>query len=79
MSTNTIPAEGGDGWAMSQGLLIAVLHHVGGFVDLPAEALDKSVMGDAEGRLHAVAMEPLPDGRGMRLSVQRVDVEEVQR
>lgn len=76
MSPNTIPAEGETGWAMSQGLLVAVLQHLGGSIDLPAEALDTGVMGDAEGRLHSVAMEPLPDGRGMRLLVQHVDSQE---
>lgn len=76
MSTNAIPAEDETGWAMSQGLLVAVLQHLGGSIDLPAEALDKGAMGDAEGRLHSVSMEPLPGGQGMRLAVQRVDAEE---
>lgn len=76
MSTRTILAEDENGGAMSQGLLIAVLHHLGGSVDLPMSAVQQDVMGDAEGRLHSVSMEYLPDWRGIRLRIERVDNEE---
>lgn len=79
MSTKTILAEDENGWAMSQGLLIALLHHLGGSVDLPFSAVQQDIMGDAEGRLHSVSMQYLPDWQGIRLRIERVDTEEPKR
>lgn len=70
MNSHQIPSEGETGWAMSQGLLIAVLNHLGGSIDLPAAALERDAMGDAAGRLYSVALTALDNGQGVRLSVE---------
>ncbi|MFF3159854.1 pRL2-19 [Streptomyces sp. NPDC057910] len=53
---------------MSHAMLIAVLMHHGGSMDLPAEAFASEATGTADGAFHAVEMRPQPDGT-MRLSV----------
>jgi len=54
---------------MSHAMLIAVLMHHGGSIDLPAEAFESDAIGGRDGSFHAVAMEPQPDGT-IRLSVR---------
>ncbi|AWZ06867.1 MULTISPECIES: pRL2-19 [unclassified Streptomyces] len=52
---------------MSHRMLIAVLMHHGGSLDLPAAALDRDATGTADAH-HAVQLATLDDGT-MRLSV----------
>jgi hypothetical protein len=61
---------------MSHAMLIAVLMDQGGSYVMPAAAMEADAIGGADGAFHAVAMEPLQDGR-IRLSVRpRPDVDE---
>lgn len=53
---------------MSHRVLIAVLMHHGGSMDLPAAALDPDATGTADGTQHALQLAPLDDGT-VRLSV----------
>lgn len=53
---------------MSHAMLIAVLMHHGGSMDLPAAALDPDATGTADGTHHAVQLATLDDGT-VRLSV----------
>ncbi len=53
---------------MSHAMLIAVLMHHGGSMDLPAEAFETDALGDGRGAHHAVQLAPLDDGT-VRLSV----------
>ena len=53
---------------MSHRMLIAVLMHHGGSMDLPAAALDPDVTGTADGTHHALQLATLDDGT-VRLSV----------
>ncbi|MGW8890144.1 hypothetical protein, partial [Streptomyces sp. NPDC055749] len=54
---------------MSHAMLIAILMHHGGSLDLPAGAFQKDALGGLDGAFHAVAMEPRLDGT-VRISVQ---------
>ncbi len=61
---------------MSHAMLIAILMHHGGSLDLPASAFEADALGGRDGSWHAVAMEPQDDGT-VRLSVRpRPDVDE---
>lgn len=53
---------------MSHAMLVAVLMHHGGSLDLPAEAFETDALGDGRGAHHAVQLAPLDDGT-VRLSV----------
>ncbi|MFJ4745410.1 pRL2-19 [Streptomyces sp. NPDC088775] len=53
---------------MSHYMLIAVLMHHGGSMELPAAALDAEATGTADGTHHAVQLARLDDGT-VRLSV----------
>lgn len=53
---------------MSHAMLIAVLMHNGGSLDLPADAFEADALGDGRGAHHAVQLAPLDDGT-VRLSV----------
>ncbi|MBZ3918135.1 pRL2-19 [Streptomyces acidiscabies] len=53
---------------MSHAMLIAVLMHNGGSLDLPATAFETDALGDGHGAHHAVQLAPLDDG-SVRLSV----------
>ena len=53
---------------MSLGLLVAVLMHLGGSIDLPARAFESDAMGGPQGEFHAVQLDPL-DATTVRLSV----------
>ncbi|MFD5328936.1 pRL2-19 [Streptomyces sp. NPDC127092] len=53
---------------MSHAMLVAVLMHHGGSLDLPAEAFDTDALGDGRGAHHAVQLAPLDNGT-VRLSV----------
>ncbi|MFB7484844.1 hypothetical protein ACFUEM_38660 [Streptomyces anulatus] len=55
---------------LSHAALIAVLMDAGGSLDLPAGAFDVDALGGRDGSFHALAVEPLPGGRRVRLSVQ---------
>ena len=59
----TTPAD------MSHAMLIAILMHHGGSLDLPAGAFTPDALGGMDGAFHAVAMEPQLDGT-VRISVQ---------
>lgn len=61
MTTN--PAD------MSHAMLIAVLMHHGGAMELPADAFEADALGGRDGAWHAVAMEPQESGR-IRLTVR---------
>jgi hypothetical protein len=52
----------------SHAMLVAVLVKLGGSIELDAADLAPDVMGNAEGVLYRVALQPLPDQR-LRLSV----------
>ncbi|MEU3220172.1 pRL2-19 [Streptomyces sp. NPDC006971] len=53
---------------MSHAMLIALLMHHGGSMDLPAAAFETDALGDGRGAHHAVQLAPLDDGT-VRLSV----------
>lgn len=53
---------------MSHAMLVGVLMHHGGSIDLPAEAFEIDALGDSRGAHHAVQLAPLDDGT-VRLSV----------
>jgi hypothetical protein len=53
---------------MSHAMLVAVLMHHGGSLDLPAAAFETDALGDGRGAHHAVQLAPLDDGT-VRLSV----------
>lgn len=53
---------------MSHAMLVAVLMHHGGSLDLPAAAFEIDALGDGRGAHHAVQLAPLDDGT-VRLSV----------
>ncbi|MGW1037858.1 pRL2-19 [Streptomyces antibioticus] len=53
---------------MSHAMLIAVLMHHGGSLELPATAFEADALGDGRGAHHAVQLAPLDDGT-VRLSV----------
>jgi hypothetical protein len=54
---------------LSHAILVAILMHHGGSMDIPAEAFQADAMGGPDGAFHAVAMEPRTDGT-LRISVQ---------
>ncbi|MFF4902595.1 pRL2-19 [Streptomyces sp. NPDC001068] len=62
MSGQLSPAD------MSHAMLIAVLMHHGGSMDLPTSAFEADALGDGSGAHHAVQLAPL-DPTTMRLSV----------
>jgi hypothetical protein len=47
---------------MSHAMLVAVLMHNGGSLELPASAFDGDALTGPDGAWHAVGMEPRPDG-----------------
>lgn len=53
---------------MSHAMLVAVLMHHGGSVDLLAGAFETDALGDSRGAHHAVQLAPLDNGT-VRLSV----------
>lgn len=53
---------------LTLGMLVAVLMHLGGSVDLPAGAFAPDALGTADGHLHAAAFKPLEGGM-LRLHV----------
>ncbi|MFF5853998.1 pRL2-19 [[Kitasatospora] papulosa] len=60
----TTPAD------MSHAMLVAILMHHGGSLDLPAGAFTPDALGGMDGAFHAVGMEPLPGTGMIRISVQ---------
>jgi hypothetical protein len=59
---------------MSHAMLIAILMHHGGSLEIPASAFEPDAIGGLDGAFHAVAMEPQPGGT-IRISVRpRPDV-----
>lgn len=54
---------------LSHGMLLAILMHHGGSLELPASAFETDAIGGPDGSFHAVAMEPQPSGM-VRLSVR---------
>lgn len=59
---------------LSHAMLIAILMHHGGSLELPAAAFEADAIGGMDGAFHAVAMEPQPSGV-IRISVRpRPDV-----
>nr|WTE08794.1 pRL2-19 [Streptomyces anulatus]WTE08806.1 pRL2-19 [Streptomyces anulatus] len=54
---------------MSHAMLIAILMHHGGSMELPAGAFTADALGGLDGSWHAVAMEPQPGGT-LRISVR---------
>ncbi|MGY3340953.1 hypothetical protein ACVW0K_007146 [Streptomyces filamentosus] len=68
-TSNLSPAD------LSHALLVAVLMHNGGSLDLPREAFALDALGGPDGAWHAVGMEPQQDGT-IRISVRvRPDVD----
>ncbi|MFF3959800.1 pRL2-19 [Streptomyces sp. NPDC001890] len=66
----TTPAD------MSHAMLIAILMHHGGSMELPAGAFAPDAIGGLDGSFHAVAMEPQPGTGTIRISVRpRPDVD----
>ena len=53
---------------MSHAMLLAVLMHNGGSIEIPQVALEPDSTGTADGSFHAVELLPLPGGM-VRLSV----------
>lgn len=53
---------------MSHAMLIAILMHHGGSMDIPADAFGTDATGTTDGAFHAVEMRPQPDGT-LRVSV----------
>lgn len=62
MSLPYNPAE------VSHAALIALLMHLGGSADVPAECFTPDATGGTDGQFHGMRMDPLPGGL-MRLSV----------
>ena len=60
-----LPANPAD---MSHAMLIALLMHHGGSMDLPATAFETDALGAGDGAHHAVQLAPIGDGT-VRLSV----------
>jgi hypothetical protein len=56
---------------MSHAMLVAVLMHAGGSIDLPAEAFEHDAMGGADGAFHAIEMQSLDHGQVRLLVVAR--------
>lgn len=54
---------------MSHAMLVAILMHHGGSLDLPVDAFEVDALGGPDGAWHAVAMIPQTDGT-VRISVQ---------
>ncbi|MEU5840151.1 pRL2-19 [Streptomyces diacarni] len=54
---------------MSHAMLIAILMHHGGSLELPAEAFEPDALGGPDGAWHAVGMATDPDTRTVRISV----------
>lgn len=53
---------------LSHAMLIAILMHHGGSIDLPAEAFEADALGSGDGAHHAVHLAPIGNST-MRLSV----------
>lgn len=60
---NLTPAD------MSHALLVAILMHNGGQLNLPVSAFEAEAIGGPDGSHHAVQVSPLPDGQSVRLAV----------
>jgi hypothetical protein len=61
---------------MSHAMLVAILMHHGGAMEIPATAFEADALGGRDGSWHAVAMEPQTNGT-LRISVRpRPDVDE---
>jgi hypothetical protein len=70
MGANLSPAD------MSHAMLVAILMHHGGSLDLPATAFEPDALGGLDGAFHAVGMEPQPNGT-VRITVHpRPDVDQ---
>jgi hypothetical protein len=54
---------------MSHAMLVAILMHHGGSMDIPADAFVADALGGRDGSWHAVAMEPQANGT-LRISVR---------
>ena len=54
---------------LSHAMLVAILMHHGGSMDIPASAFEADALGGRDGSWHAVAMEPQADGT-LRVSVR---------
>ncbi|MEU3978454.1 pRL2-19 [Streptomyces bacillaris] len=54
---------------MSHAMLIAILMHHGGSMDIPADAFQADALGGPDGAWHAVALEPQTNGT-LRISVR---------
>ena len=54
---------------LSHAMLVAILMHHGGSMDIPASAFEADALGGPDGSWHAVAMEPQQDGT-LRVSVR---------
>lgn len=54
---------------LSHAMLVAILMHHGGSMDIPAAAFEADALGGPDGSWHAVAMEPQQDGT-LRVSVR---------
>lgn len=60
---------------MSHAMLLALLMHHGGSLELPVSAFEADALGAGDGSWHAVALEPIADDT-LRLSVRpRPDVD----
>lgn len=63
MSSKPNPAD------LSHAMLVAILMHHGGSMEIPAGAFEPDALGGPDGSWHAVAWEPLKEGKGVRISV----------
>ncbi|MFE9335107.1 pRL2-19 [Streptomyces sp. NPDC006925] len=54
---------------MSHAMLLAILMHHGGSLELPAAAFEPDAIGGRDGAFHAVALEP-QDGGTVRIAVR---------
>lgn len=54
---------------LSHAMLVAILMHHGGSMDIPATAFVADALGTPDGAWHAVGMEPQPDGT-LRIAVR---------
>jgi hypothetical protein len=53
----------------SHAMLVAVLVRLGGSIELTAEDLEADALGDGDGTLFRMILEPRPDRNTLRLSV----------
>ncbi|MFJ4577642.1 pRL2-19 [Streptomyces sp. NPDC088846] len=55
---------------MSHAMLVAILMHHGGSLEIPATAFTPGALGGLDGSFHAIGMEPLPGTGTIRVSVR---------